>query len=214
MHLPLEPYQAQLARWPTSGRRILAAHDDLSVTVYQAFRPDIVDAAVRAGRFAEGFSRSRMSWIKPGFLWMMYRSGWASKESQERVVAVRLAREGFFEILRRAVPSRPVPGVHADEAAWKAAMAASDVRLQWDPDHTPHGAPCDRRAIQLGLRSRALLSYVDVWTLSITDVTPFVHEQRARLEKDGVEALVLPRETVLEVPDAAIARGIELDGGA
>jgi len=25
---------------------------------------------------------NRMTWIKPNFLWMMYRSGWASKKNQ------------------------------------------------------------------------------------------------------------------------------------
>ena len=37
-------------------------------------------------------------------------------------------------------------------------MAASEVRLQWDPDHDPHGRPLARRALQLGLRGEALTS--------------------------------------------------------
>jgi hypothetical protein len=28
-----------------------------------------------------------MDWSKPNFLWMMYRSGWATKERRERIVA-------------------------------------------------------------------------------------------------------------------------------
>ena len=72
----LEIYAAQAARWPAAGRHVLAAHDGTSVVVYQAYRPSIGLEAVREqalGR-APGFSRSRMSWIKPGFLWMMYRA--------------------------------------------------------------------------------------------------------------------------------------------
>lgn len=33
---------------------------------------------------------------------MMYRCGWASKPNQERVLAVRIKREGFEKILAEA----------------------------------------------------------------------------------------------------------------
>jgi hypothetical protein len=36
-----------------------------------------------------------MTWIKPSFLWMMYRCGWATKPGQERVLAIQITREGF-----------------------------------------------------------------------------------------------------------------------
>ena len=49
------------------------------------------------------FSYSRMSWIKTNFLWMMYRCGWATKRNQERVLAIRITRQGFEEILSKAL---------------------------------------------------------------------------------------------------------------
>jgi hypothetical protein len=33
-------------------------------------------------RACPDFSLRRMTWIKPGFLWMMHRSGWATKPNQ------------------------------------------------------------------------------------------------------------------------------------
>jgi hypothetical protein len=75
MDLITEPYLAQQARWPASGRHILAQFDVESVVVYQAYRPAIGHFAARHGYFGGGFSLGRMSWIKPNFLWMMYRSG-------------------------------------------------------------------------------------------------------------------------------------------
>lgn len=48
------------------------------------------------------FSFDRMSWIKTNFLWMMYRCGWAEKKDQERVLAVRITKEGFMTILANA----------------------------------------------------------------------------------------------------------------
>ena len=41
---------------------------------------------------------NRMSWIKPNFLWMMYRSNWGRSQGQEVVLAVRLKRS-FFDSL-------------------------------------------------------------------------------------------------------------------
>ena len=73
MNLRTEPYLVQGARWPTSGRHILAQFDDESVVVYQAYKPAIGQFAAKNGYFGGEWSLSRMSWIKPNFLWMMYR---------------------------------------------------------------------------------------------------------------------------------------------
>ena len=56
-------------------RQVRAVWDAHSITVYQAYGPAIAEPAVAAGRFVAPFSRSRMTWVKPSFLWMMYRSG-------------------------------------------------------------------------------------------------------------------------------------------
>lgn len=45
----------------------------------------------------------RMTWIKPNFLWMMYRSGWAQKKNQEVILAIRICRSFFEELLFQAV---------------------------------------------------------------------------------------------------------------
>ena len=99
-----------------------------------------------------------MSWIKPNFLWMMYRCGWASKEGQEVVLAVRLKRSSFDEILRRAVHSTYVSEVYESESAWKAAVGRSDVRLQWDPDHDLLGLPLNGEQSNLDYVARFWLS--------------------------------------------------------
>ncbi len=197
-----EPYLLQLPHWPTAGRHILAHHDDASLIVYQAYRPAIADFAVKHQRFGGEFSYNRMSWIKPNFLWMMFRAGWATKEGQERILAVRLQRAFFEEVLRDAVPSSFDPARHASHDDWKTAVEHSDVRLQWDPDHDPLGRPLERRAVQLGLRGRALRRYGEEALLGIDDITPFVIAQRAHL-RDGFAGLVMPRERVYPMPAAA-----------
>ncbi len=172
-----ELYTTQNARWPQSGRHILAHYDAETVVVYQAYCPQIGRFAAEHGYFGGPFSLSRMSWIKPNFLWMMYRCGWATKENQEVVLAVSLRREAFDRLLTDAVPSTFDPALYANEADWKQALAASDVRLQWDPDHDPGGGKVERRALQLGLRGTALTRYAREWIVAIEDVTDFVREQ-------------------------------------
>lgn len=75
-----------------SRRQVRGQFTDRTITVYQAYPPEIATRAVTAGRFVAPFKRDRMTWIKPSFLWMMYRSGWASKPGQERVLAVEILR--------------------------------------------------------------------------------------------------------------------------
>ncbi len=208
--LPTEPYLQQRARWPTEGRHLLAHYDAETVVVYQAYRPSIGLVAAREGRFGAEWSRTRMSWVKPNFLWMMYRCGWATKVDQEVVLALRLKRSGFDTLLASAVPSTYVPELYADRAAWSADVGRSDVRLQWDPDHNPAGHPVERRALQLGLRGAALAHFADEWIVGIEDITAFVREQQAHVAARNLDALVLPRETLYPVTAPAVVNRLGL----
>jgi hypothetical protein len=202
MNLLIEKYHEQEARWPREGKYIMAQFDADSIVVYQAFQPGICRYAVGRGQFGGSkFSFNRMSWIKPNFLWMMYRCGWASKEHQEGVLAIRIRRDGFDEILRQAVPSTYPATIYENEAAWQESLKKSFVRLQWDPDHDPFGEKLLRRAIQLGLRGEILHSYCGLWIVSIEDITDFVHAQHNALKTQGLDALMTPKEDIYPVND-------------
>lgn len=203
--LDTQLYIEQVKVWPQSGRHILAHYDDHSVIVYQAYRPEIGRYAVEHGRFGGEFSYNRMSWVKPNFLWMMYRSSWGTKEGQEIILAVRLRREFFDTILAQAVPSSYDAGRFATHEEWAQAVAESSVRLQWDPDHDPHGTKLDRRAIQLGLRGEVLEAYGQREPLEILDFSPFVSEQRSALKSGGISALRTPLERVYRPLNPAVA---------
>ena len=82
MALITEPYNEQAQIWPNKGRHILAQFDEDTIIVYQAYNSLIGRYVADHGTFGGGFSYSRMSWIKPNFLWMMYRSGWGRKENR------------------------------------------------------------------------------------------------------------------------------------
>ncbi len=196
MTLTTELYTKQNARWPQLGRPILAQYDAETVVVYQAYCPQIGRFAAEHSYFGGPFSLGRMSWIKPNFLWMMFRCGWATKENQERVLAVSLRREAFDQILMQAVPSVFDPALYASEADWKQSLTSSDVRLQWDPDHDPGGGKLERRALQLGLRGETLARYAREWIVGIEDVTDFVCEQRPHALSGDWKHLRTPLERV------------------
>lgn len=208
--LQTELYREQVKIWPTSGRHILAQFDEETLLVYQAYSPTIGLYTAQHGKFGGGFSLARMSWIKPNFLWMMYRCGWGTKEDQQVVLALLLRREFFDSILDAAVPSSWDRERYPTEAEWSQAVAASDVRLQWDPDHHPSGAKLERRAIQLGLRGQTLAAFADRELVEVLDVSAFVADQRARFAATGVSDLLTPRERVYRPADSAIAAKLGL----
>src|SRR5712664_379877 len=130
MNLITEPYLLQSAKWPTKGQYILAQFNGTSIVVYQAYSPSIGHFAAANKYFGGEFKLGRMSWIKPNFLWMMYRSGWGTKEGQEVTLAITIRREAFDFILAQAVHSSYVPGVYPDHQSWQQQLSASLVRLQ------------------------------------------------------------------------------------
>lgn len=182
--------------------QIRAQHTDSTITVYQAYRTEIGLPAARDGRFPAAWKRDRMTWIKPSFLWMMYRCGWGTKEGQETVLAVEITREGFEWALQRASLSHYKRGLHSDEAAWKRQMKRAPARVQWDPERDMRLRPLDHRSLQLGLSGEAAHRYADEWTVSITDVTPLAHEIHQRVQAGDLDVApgLLPRESPYPTP--------------
>ncbi len=211
MQLRTAPYRDQQTSWPPHGRHILAQYDDDSVWVYQAYRQEIGDFAAEHGYFGGAFSYSRMSWIKPNFLWMMYRSGWGTKPGQEVTLAVRLRRAFFERVLAAAVHSPYRQGVYPSPEAWKRAVGKSSVRLQWDPDHGPAGDKLERRAIQLGLRGDVLAEYGRHAIVEIVDLSGFVAEQRPNAASKPYASLLTPAETAYLPTSRQVRERLELD---
>jgi hypothetical protein len=183
-------------------RQIRAAHDAATLVVYQAFRPAIADAALRAGRFVPPFSLDRMTWIKPSFTWMMHRSSWANAPGQERVLAIRVRRDGFAEALSLACLSSFHPDVHHSVDSWRQQLRRSDVRVQWDPERSWTLAPLPFRTIQVGLRGRAVTRYVEEWIDDMDDITDRVHAARDLVRIGDIEAAraLSPVENELVLP--------------
>ena len=186
-------------------RQIRATFDDRAIIVYQAYSPEIADPAVQTGRFVAPFKRDRMTWIKPSFLWMMYRCGWATKPGQERVLAIEISREGFEWALEHSALSHYDPAIHPSRAHWERSMAAP-VRIQWDPERDLHFNPLPHRSIQIGLGGQAVDRYVDEWIVSIADVTGAAHAIGALVDRGLLSEAetLLPSEAIYPLPPALL----------
>ncbi len=111
---------------------VRAAFDDDTVIVYQAYSDAIADEALRLGTFGQAFSLGRMTWVKPSFGWMLYRSGYGRKPGQERVLRISLTHDGFRAALAAAV----TPLAHAIAAGERPPV----------PDERPY--PLDRATLR------------------------------------------------------------------
>ncbi|EDP96712.1 hypothetical protein KAOT1_16153 [Kordia algicida OT-1] len=194
MKLNIQNYITQNNEWPQNGHHIMAQYDDEKIIVYQSYRPAIGLFAAENQFFGGPFSLERMTWIKPNFLWMMYRNGWGTKVGQEVVLAIHLKREAFQKYLENAVHSSFKPELYESQEMWKEAVKSSNVRLQWDPDHDPYGAKLERRAIQIGIRNEFIRSYAKEDILEIENISEFVAEQYEFVKSNQLEKLMIPAE--------------------
>lgn len=167
---------------------VRATYSNRTIRLYQAYRPEIALPALEAGRFVPPFSMKRMTWIKPSFNWMMYRSGYATKPGQEVVLGIDITREGFEWALDHATLSSFTSSVHSSRKEWQHLLAKNPVRIQWDPARDWRLQPvAGERAIQIGLSRQAVERYVNEWTVRIEDVTPL-----ARIASAAAEAGHIP----------------------
>lgn len=202
-------YITQINKWPVAGKQVLGRLNGDILTVYQAFNPHIAEWAVKHGQFGgPHYSFNRMSWIKPGFLWMMYRAGWAVKENQQKILAVSLPLEHFKTILQQATITSFDPAYFPTRDEWQEELGRTEVRLQWDPDHDPYGKKQERKAIQIGMRGAVLKQFCTAWITGIEDITPFVKAQHQLLLQGKLDELELPLEEVIDLGDPVIEKRI------
>lgn len=187
---------------PQEGNFILGQKNGSNIFVYQAFNDSIADYAIKNQKFGgKDYSFERMTWIKPNFLWMMYRSDWAEKDNnQSRILAIEMTFEGFEELLANGVLTS-YDKSYGDESTWRENLSNSNVRIQWDPDHNFKGEKLRRRAVQIGIKNEALQKFNNEFIKSIQDITSFVKEQKTKIDS-GDEWFYVMNESIIEVNSA------------
>lgn len=181
------------------SNEIRAVYSKDTIRVYQAYNKIIASEAVMKGTFGDHFKMDRMTWIKPSFLWMMYRCGWATKENQKYVLAIDIQRKAFDYLVANAVISTYQEEMYGSREEWKRLIHSSDIRLQWDPERDIHGNPLNYRSLQLGLRGEAVRKYVNEWIVDITDITSYVNELKCLISQKKDVSMLLPEENIYQI---------------
>lgn len=198
----------------TPYRQIRAQYDSDTITVYQAYSATIASAAVKAQRLnaSPEFRLGRMTWIKPSWAWMMYRSGYSYKDKrQERILAIKMKHEHFLALLEKGTLSTHSPT--ADGAAPGSNGELASVRIQWDPERTPHLNVLPYRSIQIGISASMSAVWVNEWIVSIEDVTDrarhlyqSITEQPDITIQELVDKELVPIEVPYDVPEHVSTR--------
>lgn len=190
-------------------RQIRAVYDETTITVYQAYNREIAASAIEACTFVSPpFKRTRMTWIKPSFLWMMYRCEWARKDpDQHHVLAVSITRIGFEWALANSCLGHVGQGD----------SQRPPVRVQWDPERNLHFRPLPHRSIQIGLGGHTVDRYVDEWIVDIRDVTGVARGIGDAVARDDLDVarVMLPAERPYPLRDdlAAIVGADDVSSG-
>jgi len=174
--------------------KIFAVFDNHHIRVYQAYNDTIADEAIRIGTFGDSFKFDRMTWIKPSFLWMMYRSGWGEKEGQNRILAIDIKRTGFDYIVKSSTLTSYSQTRHDTYEQWKNVIGKSEIRCQWDPERDVYGNPQKQRTIQLGIKGSVVRNYVFDWIMRISDISQNVKAVKSAIESGTFNESLLPLE--------------------
>jgi hypothetical protein len=192
-----------------SKRIIRAQYDDNTITVYQAYNTEIAQPAVQHKTFiSPPFKIDRMTWIKPSFLWMMYRSGWATKENQECILAIKIKREALAWALENSCLAHYDHKLHVSSKSWQHELKNSPVRIQWDPEKDIYLQALPYRSIQIGLSGIAVEKYVSEWITDIEDITAECKNIRQLIVDGKMEQAtsLLPQEIYYPLPDNIVSK--------
>lgn len=190
-------------------KEVFAQYDSQCIRVYQAYNPVIAKEAIALQKFGENFNINRMTWIKPSFLWLMYRSNWGTKKNQECILAIDIYRSEFNELLKKAVLTSPDSASYTG-AQWEKAFEQASVYCQWDPDRNINGNAINRAAIQIGLKGSPLREFLDAGICRIEDLTPLVKKWNEQRKNGKLSAKNLPTEKIYPVKDKAIRNRLNM----
>ena len=191
--------------------QIRALFDAQTLTVFQAYSPQIALPALGAQKFVAPFSFGRMTWIKPSFLWLMERSTWGRKAGQEQILAVKISRDGWEKALSLGVTTSFEAKIHRDSQNWRDQFEAATVHVQWDPERSIRGADLGFNSIQVGISRHLIREFNDDWLVEIEDLTPLARKIRALMDAGKIENArrLLPVERIYKVENE-VARRLDM----
>ena len=190
-------------------KEVFAQYDRQYIRVYQAYNSVIAKEAIALQTFEENFNINRMTWIKPSFLWMMYRSNWGTKKNQECILALDIYQTKFNELLEKAVLTSPDSTSYTG-LQWEKAFNEATVYCQWDSDRNINGNAINRAAIQIGLKGNTLRDFLNTSIYCITDLTPLVRKWNEQRKNGKLDSKNLPVEKIYPVKDKTIRNRLNM----
>ncbi|MCM1508133.1 MAG: DUF4291 domain-containing protein [Ruminococcus flavefaciens] len=190
-------------------KEVFASYNRKYIRIYQAYNSVIANEAVRLQNFGDSFNTNRMTWIKPSFLWLMYRSNWGTKKNQECILAIDVHRDFFDRMLERAILTSPDSKIF-DGNEWEKQFKSTAVYCQWDSDRSLGGNPLNRGAVQLGIKGEALSDFLENGIYKIEDLTPTVRKWNERRKKRQLSITELPSEKIYPVNDRKIRNRLDM----
>ncbi len=179
-------------------KEVYAQYDKDCIRIYQAYNQSIAEEAIRLQTFGNNFNVNRMTWIKPSFLWMMYRSNWGTKKNQEYILALDIKRETFDRLLSQAILTSP-DAIGQNGMDWEKAFEDTAVYCQWDPDRSINGKAIQRAAIQIGLKGTALRDFLDNGIYRIIDMTTSVRKWNEQRKHGKLSIKDIPTERLYPI---------------
>ncbi len=190
-------------------KEVFAQYDRQYIRVYQAYNSVIAKEAIALQTFEENFNINRMTWIKPSFLWLMYRSNWGTKKNQECILALDIYQTKFNELLEKAVLTSPDSTSYTG-LQWEKAFNEATVYCQWDSDRNINGNAINRAAIQIGLKGNTLRDFLNTSIYCITDLTPLVRKWNEQRKNGKLDSKNLPVEKIYPVKDKTIRNRLNM----
>ena len=183
--------------------QIRATFDCNNIAVYAAFSSSIADVALQNQKLLAPFSYHRMTWIKPSFLWLMYRSNWAESAGMERILQIWIKRTEWDNALKEAILTTPEAHVYKDAKKWRKQLDKARIRVQWDPERNIKNERLNYKSIQIGITTALSETYAKKWITKIEDMTPITRQIQALVAQKNYEKAIkfLPEERIYPVND-------------
>ncbi|WP_299459132.1 DUF4291 domain-containing protein [uncultured Microscilla sp.] len=180
---------------------IRALYTPEHIALYAAFSSSIANVALKSQQLLPPFSYDRMTWVKPSYLWMMYRSDWAQKDNMQRILRIWIKRTDWELALKEAILTTPEAHVYNDAKKWRKQLDKARVRVQWDPERDIQNKHLSFKSIQVGIMPSLAETYAKKWIAKIEDVTPLTQHIRSLVVAQQFEQAtqLLPKEQVYPV---------------
>ncbi len=159
-------------------RTLLATWDADTVVVWQAHGTEVAERAVATGRFdGPAWRHDRTTRMRVSLPSLAWRTAYGQRAGRERLLAVRLRRAGFDELLRRAVEAEDDRAVYPSTATWRLAMRYASATVSWHPDRGPDGAELPWQTPRFGLRGALLDAFSREWVVGVEDHTGWLADR-------------------------------------